>query len=390
MNHARQQVTRDIGDGADRVTELMIPDMSLYSTFIRPLAFRFDPETAHHLAIAAGGRLGWASKVMRSLTRIDDERLAIDIAGLRFPTPIGLAAGFDKSGVAVSALAGLGFGSVEIGSISIDPSCGNAKPRLWRLPGDRGIVVHYGLPNDGAAAIARRLVQTRLPVPLGVNLVVTNRGAGASPLNADGIIDEYVAAAKIMAPHADYLMLNLSCPNTVDGRDFFADRSHLDACLSALDEAQLTLPVFLKVSPLGGIEAIERLLSASDNKAFVSGFMFNLPPVKPEGLNTPEEIWRTLPGAVSGPPAAALADACIRETFRRMDRKRHVLIGAGGVSTAKDAYAKIRLGASLVQILTALIYEGPGVVRTITRDLAALLARDGVKHLSEAVGVDAF
>ena len=363
--------------------------MSLYSTLIRPLAFRLDPETAHHLAIATGARLGWASGTIRAATAIHDARLSLDIAGLRFPSPIGLAAGFDKSGTAIAALAGLGFGSVEVGSISIEPSAGNPKPRLWRLPDDRGIVVHYGLPNDGAEVIARRLSKARLPVPLGVNLVVTNRGAGTPPLKTDQIIGEYAAVARVMAPHADYLMLNLSCPNTVDGRDFFADRSHLDACLSALDELNLKLPVFLKVSPLGGIEAIERVLAAADNRAFVSGFMFNLPPAKPDGMRTPEQIWRTLPGAVSGPPAAALADFCIRETFRRMDRKRHVLIGAGGVASAEDAYAKIRLGTSLVQLLTALIYEGPGVVRGITQGLAELLARDGVKHVSEAVGVDA-
>jgi dihydroorotate dehydrogenase len=363
--------------------------MTYYSTFIRPLAFRIEPETAHHLAIAAGARLGWASKTMRWATHIDDRGLAIDIAGLHFPTPIGLAAGFDKSGTAISALAGLGFGSVEIGSISIDASSGNPKPRLWRLPEDRGIIVHYGLPNDGAAAIAKRLSKTRLPVPLGVNLVVTNRGAGVPPLKADQIIGEYVAAAKIMAPHADYLMLNLSCPNTADGRDFFADAGHLGACLSALDEMKLKLPVFLKVSPLGGVEAIERVLAAADDRGFVSGFMFNLPPVKPQRMNTREEIWRSLPGAVSGRLAAALADFCIRETFRRMDRKRHVLIGAGGVSSAEDAYAKIKLGASLVQLLTALIYEGPLVVRSITKGLAGLLARDGVKHVTDAIGVDA-
>ena len=363
--------------------------MSLYSTFIRPLAFRLDPETAHHLAISSGARLGWASNTMRAVTRIDDERLSIDVAGLHFPSPIGLAAGFDKSGTAISALAGLGFGSIEIGSISIDPSEGNPKPRLWRLPDDNGIVVHYGLPNDGVVAIAERLARTRLPVPLGINLVVTNRGPGAAPLNADQIIGEYATAAKAMAPYADYLMLNLSCPNTVDGRDFFADPGHLDACLAALDEAKLRLPVFLKVSPLGGIEAIERVLAAAEGRDFVSGFMFNLPPVKPGGMRTPEQVWRKIPGAVSGPPAAALADFCIRETFRRMDRKRYILIGAGGVSTAQDAYAKIRLGASLVQLLTALIYQGPGVVRAITMGLAQLLARDGVKNVRDVVGVDA-
>jgi dihydroorotate dehydrogenase len=363
--------------------------MSLYSTLVRPLAFRLDPETAHHLAIAAGAHLGWAAEAMRSATHVNDGRLATEVAGLHFPNPIGLAAGFDKSGSAIAALAGLGFGSIEIGSISIEPSAGNPKPRLWRLPDDDAIVVYYGLPNDGIAAIAERLLRTRLPVPLGVNLVVTNRGPGAAPLTADQIIGEYVAAAKAAAPHADYLMLNLSCPNTADGRDFFADAGHLDACLGALGETKPRLPVFLKVSPLGGIEAIERVLAAADDRDFVSGFMFNLPPVKPDGLLTPKDIWRDMPGAVSGPPSAALADFCLRETFRRMDRKRHVLIGAGGVSTAEDAYAKLRMGASLVQLLTALIYQGPGVVRTITTGLAQLLARDGVKNVGEIVGVDA-
>ena len=161
--------------------------------------------------------------------------------------------------------------------------------------------MHYGLPNDGAATIARRLSTTKLPVLLGINLVVTNRGAGALPLNADQIIGEYAAVAKIMADHADYLMLNLSCPNTIDGRDFFAEQGHLDACLGALDASKLKLPVFLKVSPLGGVEAIERVLAAADTRGFVSGFMFNLPPVKPEGMDTPEKIWRSLSWRGLGP-----------------------------------------------------------------------------------------
>jgi dihydroorotate dehydrogenase len=363
--------------------------MKIYSTVLRPLLFKLDPEKAHHLAIAAGARMGWAASAMRAASAVADARLATRVAGLDFPTPVGLAAGFDKSGTAIRALAGLGFGAIEIGSVSLDPSAGNPKPRLWRIPDDESIVVHYGLPNDGAAAIAGRLKGTRLPVPLGINLVVTSRGRGAPPLKADQIIGEYVASARMMAPLADYLMLNLSCPNTADGRDFFADAAHLDACLAALDELKLRVPVFLKVSPLGGIAAIERVLAASDGRAFVSGFMFNLPPLKPEGMRTAADALRSMPGAVSGPPAAALADICIRATFRRMDRKRNVLIGAGGVSTAEDAYTKIRLGASLVQILTVLIYRGPGVVSEITTGLARLLARDGVKNVADVVGVDA-
>jgi len=363
--------------------------MTVYSALVRPLMFRLDPETAHHLAIAAGQGLGWAAGALRAAMAVEDDRLATDVAALHFPTPIGLAAGFDKSGAAIRTLAGLGFGSIEIGSVSIDPSVGNPKPRLWRLPDDQAIVVHYGLPNDGAAVIGERLAGTRLPVPLGINLVVTNRGPGAAPLNADQIIGEYAAAAEAMAPRADYLMMNLSCPNTVDGRDFFADAGHLDAFLAALDETKQRRPVFLKISPLGGIDAIERVLAAADGRSSVAGFMFNLPALKPAGLRTAEKLWRELPGAVSGPPATALADFCLRETFRRMDRKRHVLIGAGGVFTAEDAYAKLRLGASLVQLLTALIYQGPGVVRTITQGLVQLLARDGVKNVPDIVGVDA-
>jgi dihydroorotate dehydrogenase len=362
--------------------------MTIYSALVRPLLFQLDPEAAHHLAIAAGARLGWAAPAMQKLTRCDHPSLMVEVAGLRFPTPIGLAAGFDKSGSAIAALAGLGFGSVEIGSISIDPSAGNPKPRLWRLPDDQAIAVAYGLPNDGAAIISQRLKAIRLPVPLGINLVVTNRGAAAAPPGADEIIGEYVAAARAMTQHADYLMLNLSCPNTVDGRDFFADADHLNACLEALGETKPSVPVFLKVSPLGGIEAIERVLAAADGRDFVAGFMFNLPPVKPDGLRTPEPVWRQMRGAISGPPAAQLADFCIRETYRRMDRKRHVLVGAGGVSSAADAYAKIRSGASLVQLLTALIYQGPSAVHRITVGLAQLLARDGVKHVADAVGAD--
>jgi dihydroorotate dehydrogenase len=363
--------------------------MTIYTATIRPLAFRLDPETAHHLAIAAAARLGWAAGAIRAAMCVEDARLATDVAGLHFPTPIGLAAGFDKSGSAIPALAGLGFGSIEIGSVSVDPSNGNPKPRLVALARRRGHRRALRPAERWRSVIAKRLARTRLPVPLGINLVVTNRGPGAAPLNADQIIGEYVAAAEAMAPHADYLMLNLSCPNTVDGRDFFADAGHVNACLAALGEAKLRPPVFLKVSPLGGVESIERMLAAADGRDFVSGFMFNLSPVKPERMRTPEHVWREMPGAVSGPPAAALADFCIREAFRRMDRKRHVVIGAGGVSTAADAYAKMRFGASLVQLLTALIYQGPGVVRRITNGLAQLLARDGVKHVADVVGVDA-
>lgn len=361
--------------------------MNLYAAWLRPLLFRLDAEQAHRLALEAAARFG-RHVVARQLGDDHDRRLQVKIAGLHFPNPVGLAAGFDKSGTAVEVLAGLGFGSLEIGSVSLDPSQGNPKPRLWRLPEDRAIVVHYGLPNDGAAAITQRLSRIRLAIPLGINIVKTNRGKYAPPDSADQIIAEYAAAARAYAPHADYLTFNLSCPNTEDGRDFFADAAHLRDWLAAIADLRLDKPVFMKVSPLGGIAAIERLLQEVEPHRFISGFMFNLAPVKPEGLKTPEHVWRDMPGAVSGPPSSALADACIAETFRRMDRSRFQIIGAGGISTAQEAYGKIRRGASAVQLLTALIYEGPGIVRTILRGLPVLLERDGLRHINDAVGID--
>lgn len=363
--------------------------MSVYRRFVRPAVFRLDAETAHHLVM--GGLAGSRplAPLLEAFAPAPDPRLTVELAGLSFRSPIGLAAGFDKNGAGTAMLAALGFGSVEIGSVSLDPSDGNPRPRLFRLPQDNAIVVHYGLPNDGAAAVAARLTPSRLPVPLGINIVKTNRGHGAPPDTKDQIVGEYTAAARMLAPHADYLMFNLSCPNTDDAGDFFADRGCLDACLQALGEIGLACPVFLKMSPRGGLAAIERLLASAEPHRFVSGFMFNLPPGKPDGLTTPASIWKDMPGAVSGKPAAALADWCIRETYRRMDRRRFVLVGAGGVFSAEDAYAKLRLGASLVQVLTALVYEGPGVVRRITRGLSMLLERDGLTHISQAVGVDA-
>lgn len=363
--------------------------MGFYSTVVRPLAFRLEAEQAHQLAVKLGANMAWAAPGLAPLFAVTDPRLATTVCGIRFPHPIGLAAGYDKSGHSVETLAALGFGSVEIGSVTIDPSDGNPKPRLWRLPDDRAVVVHYGMPNDGARAVKARFEHLHLPVPLGVNIAVTNRGKGAPPLKADAIIEEYVAAARLLAPHADYLMLNMSCPNTEDGRDFFVERAHIEDCLKALGGIGLKLPVFMKVSPVGGVAAVERVLAAADGHAVVSGFMFNLSPAKPPGLRTPEAVLRTMPGAVSGPAACSvLTDQCMTECYRRMDRKRHVLIGAGGVVTAEDAYAKIRRGASLVQLLTALVYEGPLLARRIARGLSRLLERDGFTSVADAVGAD--
>jgi dihydroorotate dehydrogenase (fumarate)/dihydroorotate dehydrogenase len=352
------------------------------------MLFQGDAERLHNAAIRAGEHLGKSRALCSVLSHrytVSDPRLASEVCGIRFPNPVGLAAGYDKSGRALPALAALGFGFLEIGSVSAGPSDGNPRPRLWRLPDERAIVVNYGLPNDGADAVAERLATLTLPVPLGINIVKTNRLC-AEPTEA--ILEDYLQSVRVLQNTANYLVLNLSCPNTETGRDFFGDRAHLRELLQRVQALDLSRPLFLKVSPLGGVATIERLLEAVEGFDCVSGFIFNLPPGKPPELDLRPQDFSAMPGAVAGKPVERMINTAIGELYRRMDRRRYHIVAAGGVFSAEDAYRKLCLGASLVQLLTALVFEGPSIVRTINRGLLDLLHRDGLANIADAIGAD--
>lgn len=364
--------------------------MSLYRSLARPLLFRGNPEAMHDRAIRTA-ELASRSRLLCSAVAAweapgNDDRLATEIAGLRFPHPVGLAAGFDKNGRATPFWAALGFSHVEIGSVSAEPSAGNPKPRLFRISEDEGIVVHYGLPNEGCERVAARLEPVHLNVPLGLNIVNTNRGPEAELSSDDEVIGDYVRSIRRLQPHADYLVLNMSCPNTRDGRAFCSGSARLASLLGAVQDLHPARPLFLKVAPFAGPGEIEAFLEVVERFPFVTGFAVNLPPGKPPGLKSAAELLARMPGAVSGKPAEVLVNQTISELYLRMDRRRYRIIGAGGVFSAEDAYRKIRCGASVVQLLTALVYEGPGIVRRICGGLGALLERDGFRHVSEAVG----
>jgi dihydroorotate dehydrogenase (fumarate)/dihydroorotate dehydrogenase len=363
----------------------------MYRKLVRPLLFHCDSEWAHDQAITwceRSQRLPGFTRIIAKRHRVVDSRLAINVAGIALENPIGLAAGFDKSGRVVETMASFGFGHVEIGSISAMPSAGNPRPRLWRLPQDEAICVHYGLPNDGAQRVAIRLAKQKHSVPLGINLVNTNRGAGTQDAGPDEILSDYVQSAKTLQSFASYLMLNLSCPNTADGRGFFDHGDHLRRLLERITTNGIDVPVLLKLSPDGGEQSLDRLLETVDGFQCVQGFMFNLSPTRRGGLTTPERVWRDWPGAISGRPVRSWMDDRIAELYAMMDRNRYQIVAAGGVSRAEDAYQKIRCGASLVQVYTALLYQGPGVVRQINRGLLRLLRRDGFTCVADAVGVD--
>lgn len=367
---------------------------NLYARILRPLLFRMDAERAHALAVEAcrfAGRIPFVPTLSRHWFRYAAPELACEVAGLRFDHPIRLAAGWDKSGHALRMLDSLGFGFAEIGSVSADPSIGNAKPRLFRLPQDQAIVVNYGLPNDGASAVSRRIDRYRPRVPLGINVVNTNRGDRAPPDDEEAIVSDYVRSAAILHDRADYLTLNLSCPNAVGGKDFFTHQGAGTRLLERIKGLNIACPVFLKLAPDAGDATLDRILEEVDPFPFVRGFGFNLPTGKPPDLklSTDDLVWKDWPGAVSGKPVASRIDDCVRKLYRLMPRGRYSIVAAGGVFTGEDAYRKIRLGASLVQIYTALVYQGPGVTRRIAEGLANLLRRDGFANVRDAVGIDA-
>jgi dihydroorotate dehydrogenase len=356
--------------------------------------FCLDAELSHRAAIATCqmvGRSALARSALEHRFGVNDPRLHTTVAGIEFSGPVGLAAGFDKNAQAMAVMSRLGFGFVEIGSVSEHPSAGNpGSPRVWRLEADEGLRIHYGCPNDGAAIIAPRVCSNKIPIPLGVNLVETNTGVMTS---AEHAAEELCVALRRFVGIADYIALNLNCPNMPRGGcGLFDDPDSLRLLLRACAEVDGLPPIFLKITPLGDPEdprVIDLILDAVDPFAFVKGFILNIPNRAPyTTLRTPAAELDRSRGGITGPSLRQPTNAAIRSWYGRIDRTRHVLIGVGGISSAQDAYDTIRLGASLAQLYTALVYKGPGLIKRINDGLCRLLERDGLHNIGEAVGVD--
>lgn len=379
--------------------------MNLYRWVVRPLLFQLDAEFVHQTTVSACGcATAWSAcrTALRQLYHFSAPELTLQVAGLDFRSPLGLAAGWDKNGVAAALPECLGFGFSEVGSVSADPAPGNPRPRLFRLPQEQALVVNYGLPNSGATAVAERLARFRRTtagraasgggqshsIPLGINLVSTHRADSAAAAEPDVVIGDYLRSASILHPLADYLMLNLSCPNVGAEGEFFAEPGRIHQLLQALQSLPLQCPVLLKIAPQADRGGLDSLLEQCLPFPFVRGFLFNLPRGRPPGLQW--QSWRPeydrLPGAVAGRPVSSLIDACIQQLYRQMPPGRFAIMAAGGIFSAADAWHKISLGASLLQLYSALIYAGPGVARQILEGLCGLLRREGFRNIAEAVG----
>jgi dihydroorotate dehydrogenase len=342
--------------------------VSLYP-LIRPLAFALDAETAHRATISA-------LKLMpKRLPPRYPDSLKTVVAGLEFRSPIGLAAGFDKDAEVPEQMLGLGFGFVEVGTVTPRAQAGNPKPRLFRLAEDRAVINRLGFNNAGQPAAFERLQRCgQVRGIIGVNV-------GANKDSSDRIAD-YVSGVRAMSPVARYITINVSSPNTPGLRDL-QDEGALNELLAAVAEARTGKPIFLKVAPDLGAGDPERIVRAAiDHKIdalIVANTTVSRPPLK--SRHAGEQ------GGLSGEPLKALALDALRK-FRAASGGEIQLIGVGGISNADDAWERIRAGASLVQLYTAMVYEGPGIARRIAHGLAEILEREGFATVSEAVGTE--
>jgi dihydroorotate dehydrogenase len=342
-----------------------------FYALIRPMLFRFDAETAHGLALSALRR-------RNGLPAPDaDPALATTVAGLRLPGPVGMAAGFDKDGEVPDGLLSLGFGFAEVGSITPLPQSGNPKPRLFRLVEDRAVINRMGFNNGGADAAHTRLAaRANRPGVVGINI-------GANKDATDRIAD-YATGARLFAPLASYLAVNVSSPNTPGLRalqDPAALEALLDGVIAARDGTGARPPIFLKVAPdlqPADIDAIARIAIEKQLGALiVSNTTIERPVLRSAHAGET--------GGLSGAPLRDMAQQRIKD-FRKATAGVVPLIGVGGIANAADAWARIRAGACAVQLYSAMVYEGPGIAMAIQRGLVELMRRDGFETIAEAVG----
>lgn len=345
-------------------------------SLIRPLFFALEAERAHHLSLRLL-RLMPAPAPLPS-----DPALAQTVAGIAFPNPVGLAAGYDKEGLVAHKMHGLGFGFAELGTLTPLPQPGNPLPRLFRLVEDRAVINRMGFNNGGQAAAAERVAKRRRPKGAGGPVIGINIGANKDA--ADRIAD-YATGVTCMAPLADYLTVNISSPNT-PGLRALQDRAALDQLLGAVMAARgaSRVPIFLKVAPdLEPADVDDIAAACIDHKIdalIVSNTTISRPALRSAQAGET--------GGLSGAPLHDLSLQRLRD-FRKALGTGLPLIGVGGIANAEQAYARMRAGASLIQLYSALVYEGPYLAKRINAGLKALMARDGVKHISEIVGIDA-
>jgi dihydroorotate dehydrogenase len=337
---------------------------------VMPLLRALDPERAHGLALHALA-LGLGGRDAES-----DPRLAVSALGLSFANPIGLAAGFDKNAVALGPLARLGFGFVEAGTVTPRPQPGNPRPRLFRLAQDRAVINRMGFNNAGLEAFVARLRALRRTVPIGANVGINKEGADPER--------DYPALVAAMAPHADYVVINVSSPNTPGLRDLQGEE-RLRAILATIaDRVKRRPPLLVKLAPDLSDAGLEAAVEAAITSGAQGLIISNTTIARPPGLRS---VHARQPGGLSGAPLMAPSTAMLARAAR-MAAGRLMLIGVGGIASGADVVAKLRAGASLVQLYTAFAYDGPALIPRLKRETLTVLREQGFANAAAAIGAD--
>lgn len=355
----------------------------VWEKIIRPAAFRLDAEHAHEAALKSL-RFALSTKKAKQFARKvfnPGDWPPIERFGLKFPGPIGLAAGFDKNALAVEPLESLGFGFIEVGTVTLRPQVGNPKPRLFRLEEDLALLNRMGFNNDGSDAVASRLSKLRCKCPIGVNI-----GRNKDVANEDAV-EDYVKVFEIVAPLADYVAINVSSPNTPGLRNL-QEAGLLDRLLAALSlsnrELSAPKPIMVKLSPDLDEYRIHEIADVCLSNE-VSGIIATNTTLSRSGLKTQGNLFYE-EGGISGRPLGKRANQVISILYRHLG-KRIAIIGVGGIMSAQDAFEKIASGASLLQVYTGFIYGGPSFPSSLSLGLLEIIEKMGFSSLEEAVGL---
>jgi len=361
----------------------------LYKSLVRPLLFRKDPEESHEMILRVLARLEILYGTFEDWFKVDDARLVVQIGPLTFANPVGLAGGFDKNVTAPKMISAFGFGFMEVGAITAQAQPGNPKPRLYRLPEDDALINRLGFNNEGAAALAVKLDRLRArggrpKIPLGMNI-----GRTKIVESKDAVAD-FLSCFETLFPHGDFFTLNVSSPNTPNLRKL-QEKSLLRELLSAVQEKNRQLsargnvgskPLFVKIAPDMEFSQVDEIIEVVQQVKLTGIVATNATAFMREGLKSPNG---PEPGGLSGRPITAMVTKFISHIYE-ITQGRLPIIGVGGIFNADDAYDKIKAGANAVQIYTGWVFEGPGAVKRINQGLLRLLERDGLKHISQAVG----
>lgn len=357
----------------------------IYKNLIRPALFKFNPENVHDFIIKIGNKISKSDllkQIIKNTYYYENEKLNTDLFNIKFKNPVGLSAGFDKNALLTNLIPYFGFGFMEVGSITFKEFYGNPKPRLFRLKKDESIIVNYGLKNDGASVILKRLKHEKFLIPTGISIAKTNN----RNIIGNDAINDYCSSFKMFSKIGSYITINISCPNAADGTTFCEDDLALERLLKKLNKIETNKPTLLKISPDIDNEKLSKIIKLSKkyniNGLIISNLVKNRNKLK---LKTEKKILNLYAGGISGKPIKEISNKMIKEAYA-LSRGKIPVIGCGGIFNAEDAYEKLKSGAFLLQLITGMIYEGPGIVKNINKGLVHLMKKDKFENIKEVVG----